>query len=534
MDEQLVRSLKSIPSPKLTDCVVGETDRGTCLFSIFDILNTLNAKQTYETTNDMKNAEFNSGDICYTTGYYERNDGGGAMYAMVYEPTGIHDNGLTHALNTSSTIRAKMILQDNSVNVHQFGAFGDGIHDDYKAIQNAINTGLHVKFSSGKTYRVNKSIQINASNINVDFNNCMIVPYNCYAITIEGTENKPCYNISLNNVSIRCSNNGNGFNIGKYANNINIRNYKIFGLQNSTGVGVKVDSSTFVNFDNGIISGINYTGKGFVLKSTDATNKKRVINVRNTLVENIEDICTVQFADETTDINFENINIMNNNIDPDNLSRVFYLDGPFHHFNVKNCFVMNTNSFLYTSSDAGGTITIEDISIYNSRKIYSLNSMSGTNKVVLKGCHKYDGVPSSSKYTLLESNYSNIHCMASIDMNASVYDTTGSDAELNGMLHDYNYIDTYEEEEVDLDMSKSLDIRDIKNHRVNWCGDLVLRNITGIEGQIVKIRSSTGQEIASDGNIILYPKEPTKSFKEALKEFPYTFKCVNGKWIRID
>ena len=107
-------------------------------------------------------------------------------------------------------------------------------------------------------------------------------------------------------------------------------------MQNSTGVGVKVDSSTFVNFDNGIISGINYTGKGFVLKSTDATNKKRMINIKNTLVENIEDICTVQFADETTDINFENINIMNDNIDPDNLSRVFYLDGPFHHFNVKN------------------------------------------------------------------------------------------------------------------------------------------------------------------------------------------------------
>ena len=54
------------------------------------------------------------------------------------------------------------------------------------------------------------------------------------------------------------------------------------------------------------------------------------------------------------------------------------------------------------------------------------------------------------------------------------------------------------------------------------------------EGQIINVRSSTGQEISSGGNIILYPENPTVSFKEAMKITPYRFKCMDGKWIKIN
>ena len=71
------------------------------------------------------------------------------------------------------------------------------------------------------------------------------------------------------------------------------------------------------------------------------------------------------------------------------------------------------------------------------------------------------------------------------------------------------------------------------NMSYDWVGSLVLKNINGLEGQIISVRSSTGQEISSGGNIVLYPQTPEKAFKEALLGMPMYFKCKNGKWVRI-
>ena len=142
LDKQLIRSLKIVPSPKITDCILGETENGTCLFSLSNILTLLHNYQTYETVEDMKSATLNAGDICYTMGYHKVNDGGGAMYVIIYDPTDVPDRGLSHELYTSSTLKAKMVVSDNRINVEQFGAFGDGIHDDSDFIQNAVNNSI--------------------------------------------------------------------------------------------------------------------------------------------------------------------------------------------------------------------------------------------------------------------------------------------------------------------------------------------------------------------------------------------------------
>lgn len=75
------------------------------------------------------------GSICSTLGYYSPNDGGGAQYRIV--SSGSPDNGYIHKLNNN--LFAQMIIQDNSANLKQFGAVGDGTTDNTTALLNALS-----------------------------------------------------------------------------------------------------------------------------------------------------------------------------------------------------------------------------------------------------------------------------------------------------------------------------------------------------------------------------------------------------------
>lgn len=104
----------------------------------------------YDSVADMKaDTQLTGGAAAVTLGYYKPNDGGGALYQIIdstdedYESL-VDDGGSAHDLKNN--LKAKLIIED-SVNIKQFGAYGDGEHDDTGAIQNTINYIYNVYLS---------------------------------------------------------------------------------------------------------------------------------------------------------------------------------------------------------------------------------------------------------------------------------------------------------------------------------------------------------------------------------------------------
>ena len=100
----------------------------------------------FDTVADMKNANLKVGDYVCTLGYYNANDGGAADYQIV-SGNYVDDGGSYLKLYNNKF--AKLIVKNGEVNVNQFGAYGDGVHNDTLAIQNAID------YVSTKRYQIN-------------------------------------------------------------------------------------------------------------------------------------------------------------------------------------------------------------------------------------------------------------------------------------------------------------------------------------------------------------------------------------------
>lgn len=105
------------------------------------------AVRSYESIAQMKaDRKLKEGYHVKTKGYYEANDGGHGEYVIVDDDTLVSDGGSIHVLTNG--LRAKLIIKDGIINIHQFGAKGNGINDDYDAIINVLN---YIKSNETKT-----------------------------------------------------------------------------------------------------------------------------------------------------------------------------------------------------------------------------------------------------------------------------------------------------------------------------------------------------------------------------------------------
>jgi hypothetical protein len=129
----------------------------------------LNKKPFYfDNVLDMKTSSYlRSGDLVITKGYYVNNDGGNGKYEIVSDNTLINDGG--GIIDLEGGLKAKLIIENGSVNIKQFGAReGENVLNN-TYIQNALNYAY--------TANIN-NVLIPSGTFYVDVSNPIMIPNN--------------------------------------------------------------------------------------------------------------------------------------------------------------------------------------------------------------------------------------------------------------------------------------------------------------------------------------------------------------------
>ena len=111
------------------------------LAAIISIYLESNAIMAFNSVADLKNADnLVSGSFVRTYGYYTQGDGGAAFYKIRdVLNTDVENDRDIIALTNFNNLVAEIMVDNSYIIVNQFGAYGDGSHDDTTAIQATID-----------------------------------------------------------------------------------------------------------------------------------------------------------------------------------------------------------------------------------------------------------------------------------------------------------------------------------------------------------------------------------------------------------
>lgn len=221
-------------------------------------------------------------------GYYEENDGGAGLYKIVNDDSLVDDGGSVHDL--SNGLKAELIVKD-SVNVKQFGAYGDGEHDDTDVIQNVLDKYKNVYFSRG-TYIASTLVIKNKSHITGEGENTILksIDNNTNEYFVQTDANANCCILENFNIDGNYCNNISNKTTGLYLNreavtidyihdcnhilnNIKIRHCSGSGLI----VSKQVRESKFSNIlcENNLQNGFYMLGTDSVIENCTASLNRK-------------------------------------------------------------------------------------------------------------------------------------------------------------------------------------------------------------------------------------------------------------------
>lgn len=206
------------------------------------------AVRSYETVAQMKaDTKLKEGYHVKTKGYYEANDGGYGEYVIVDDDSLVDDGGSIHAL--SNGLRAKLYIENNTVNILQLGAKSDKSADIGSIINSMQSIFNNILIPKGSYLLSTPVVLTETCNIICD-DEAMIYPsitndlfkieteFCTYKLNIDGTDQETTDNTKYAIVI------GNG---GYNARHTNLSFSKIQNLHQS---GICWEHGAFANFTN--------------------------------------------------------------------------------------------------------------------------------------------------------------------------------------------------------------------------------------------------------------------------------------------
>ena len=203
------------------------------------ILKDLTDKKPYyfDTIAAMKtNTDLKVGDYVITKGYYSANDGGNGTYIIVDNENLVDDGGSIHELNNG--LFARLLINDNTINIKQYGAKSDvNNFDNAPIINKCLNNFVKTFIPEGNFYINTKiTLPFNKQLIGISQNKSMLLVNNGlaneYAIQYGTAYQYTAKDGVIKNISIKSGVNNSHLSYGIYLySGISIENCNFFELK---------------------------------------------------------------------------------------------------------------------------------------------------------------------------------------------------------------------------------------------------------------------------------------------------------------
>ncbi len=120
----------------------------------------LDVDKTYPNVASMKaDTGLTDGQLVQTEGYWDKQYAGGAYYDIVSSTSLTVDD--TKCIQLDNGLYAELHVINDTVTVNQFGAYGDGEHDDAVTVELALNSQYQNVYFENSTYKINDTINVN-------------------------------------------------------------------------------------------------------------------------------------------------------------------------------------------------------------------------------------------------------------------------------------------------------------------------------------------------------------------------------------
>ncbi|MBQ3515152.1 MAG: hypothetical protein IJA32_15360 [Lachnospiraceae bacterium] len=172
-----------------------------------------NIAKVFNSVQEMKSytgSELREGAYVRTTGYYANGDGGGALYLISENTSKKADD--RKVIELANGYRAILTIENDTVNVKQFGAKGDGVTDDHDAVNAAVTSGAKtIQFPKGE-YKIDDLLYFtDVDGITIEGNGSVLFTdddyrkdkdYEEHFITFSGSNTKKLSNLTIKNLKI--------------------------------------------------------------------------------------------------------------------------------------------------------------------------------------------------------------------------------------------------------------------------------------------------------------------------------------------